>query len=344
MRRSKPGNNTWLLSFNGTNELWQDITAEEGDYEIAVSAIGEYNISLGEENFVMHSSGMNLNYAGSVHLGNGTTKLKLDSADALQVGTVLIYPAAAGQNVLGGGPTAARITGFSRASETRADVSVNATRPFTLSFAETYDPLWEAYVYRDGKLMETVDPVPLYGTMNGYWIETTGDGVDVELRYTPQDTFETGRAVSLLVLTLCLGALAYFIALPENERGSLAARTVSGGSAGTGPSPPAVAWLLPAVPIMISHFAFADAYVPSLLLCAALVPFYACLRKLDAGDTIKYSLALLLLGLAALPLYGEPTANVFAGYSFFLLFAGGAALVIEVLRPLPGTTARRRQL
>jgi len=45
---------------------------------------------------------------------------------------------------------------------------VNATKPFMLSSAEAYDPLWKA---KDGKLVEIIRSVPLYSVINGFWIK-----------------------------------------------------------------------------------------------------------------------------------------------------------------------------
>lgn len=57
------------------------------------------------------------------------------------------------------------------------------------SFAEAYDPLWEARIYRDGKLVEKVKSIPLYSVINGFWINETGN-LEIVIRYTPQDWFE----------------------------------------------------------------------------------------------------------------------------------------------------------
>jgi len=58
-----------------------------------------------------------------------------------------------------------------------------------LSFAEAYDPLWEARVYKDGRKIETVKSIPLYSVINGFWINETGN-LEIIIRYTPQDWFE----------------------------------------------------------------------------------------------------------------------------------------------------------
>ena len=53
-----------------------------------------------------------------------------------------------------------------------------------LSFAEAYDPLWEARVCNDGKLVEKVRLIPLYSVINGFWINETGE-LEIIIRYAP---------------------------------------------------------------------------------------------------------------------------------------------------------------
>ena len=55
-----------------------------------------------------------------------------------------------------------------------------------LSFAESYDPLWEARIYKNGKLVGKVRSIPVYSVINGFWINETGD-LEIVIRYTPQD-------------------------------------------------------------------------------------------------------------------------------------------------------------
>jgi hypothetical protein len=98
---------------------------------------------------------------------------------------------------------------YSKINPTLWKVQVNATKPFMLSFAESYDPLWEARVYKDGKLVEKVKPIPLYGVINGFWINTTGDNLEIVIRYKPQDWFEVGLVISGITFASCLFYLFY---------------------------------------------------------------------------------------------------------------------------------------
>ena len=87
-------------------------------------------------------------------------------------------------------------------------VKVNATKPFMLSFAESYDPLWEVRIYKNGKLVGKVRSIPIYSVINGFWINETGD-LEIVIRYTPQDLFENSLAISTIIFIGCIGYLIY---------------------------------------------------------------------------------------------------------------------------------------
>ena len=97
----------------------------------------------------------------------------------------------------------AKIITYEKVDPTKYIITINATSPFMLSFAESYDPLWVAYV--DGTEYQ---PVPLYSVINGFWINKTGD-LEIVLRYKPQDWFEVGSIISITTLVGCMGYLLY---------------------------------------------------------------------------------------------------------------------------------------
>ncbi|MBO3754117.1 MAG: hypothetical protein FGF53_04475 [Candidatus Brockarchaeota archaeon] len=101
------------------------------------------------------------------------------------------------------------ILNYTRINPTLWKARVNTSKPFILSFSESYDPSWEARVYKNGRLMERVNPIPLYGIINGFPINATGENLEIVIRYTPQDWFEIGLAVSGLAFTFCLLYLFY---------------------------------------------------------------------------------------------------------------------------------------
>jgi len=104
--------------------------------------------------------------------------------------------------------TPAKVISYTKVNPTLWKVKVNASKPFMLSFAEAYDPLWEARVYKDGEKVEVVRSIPLYSVINGFWINETGE-LEVVIRYKPQDWFEIGLAISALTFIACIGYLFY---------------------------------------------------------------------------------------------------------------------------------------
>jgi len=87
-------------------------------------------------------------------------------------------------------------------------VSANSSKPFTLVYTESYDPLWEARVYKDGTLVSKVKPTLIYDTVNGFWINETGN-LTIVVRYIPQDWFELGLKISAATLALCVFYLVW---------------------------------------------------------------------------------------------------------------------------------------
>jgi len=79
-----------------------------------------------------------------------------------------------------------------------------------LVLLESYDPLWEARVYKDGELVERVRAVPVYGIINGFWINQTGN-LTIVIRYVPQDWFELGLKVSITTFAILL----IYLIVPE---------------------------------------------------------------------------------------------------------------------------------
>jgi len=72
-----------------------------------------------------------------------------------------------------------------------------------LSFAESYDPRWVAYV--NG---EKLEPLQLLSVINGFWINQTGI-LDVTIQYAPQDWFYLGSIISITTLSVCTFYFVY---------------------------------------------------------------------------------------------------------------------------------------
>lgn len=104
--------------------------------------------------------------------------------------------------------TPAEVINYTKIDPTKYEVKVKASKPFMLSFAEAYDPLWEARVCKDDEKVEVVKSIPLYSVINGFWIDETGD-LEIEIRYKPQEWFELGLWISGITFIFCIGFLFY---------------------------------------------------------------------------------------------------------------------------------------
>ena len=87
-------------------------------------------------------------------------------------------------------------------------IHLNASSPFMLCFAESYDNNWEATVNYGGEKIEMIPSQPLFSVLNGFWINKTGN-IEITLKYQPQRWFEIGMIISFLILLVCIGYSTY---------------------------------------------------------------------------------------------------------------------------------------
>jgi hypothetical protein len=92
---------------------------------------------------------------------------------------------------------------YHRRDPTRLLTRINATSPFVVAFSETYDPSWICYV--DG---ERVSSFPLYGFINGFWINQTGL-LQITIEYEPQKWFTYASVISITTFVACITYLTY---------------------------------------------------------------------------------------------------------------------------------------
>lgn len=93
---------------------------------------------------------------------------------------------------------------------------INLTKPSMLGFAENYDPLWCAKVYENGKEIKITKAIPLYGAINGFWINKTGL-LEIIIEYEPQRWFYVDLTVSAATLIACITYLIYDRASNRNK-------------------------------------------------------------------------------------------------------------------------------
>ena len=211
--------------------------------------------------------------------------------------------------------TPAEVIEYTEISPTRRTLRVNATAPFMLSFAETYDPLWTATV--NGREYESI---PLYSLINGFWIEDTGE-LQITLEYKAQTWFTWGAIVSIVSLA---GAIAYFIY--DWIRGRRRARR---GAARKAIHPLFQIDASPAKPPRTRRSMWPSVAGPgqSLNLASALSRFLNAAAELAIGTCI----ALLAAAAIALTLEKADLAGQVALYAFYFLSGAVLALLIKVI-------------
>jgi hypothetical protein len=200
---------------NLTLKIIKDSKDVEGN-DKSNSNIG--NISLKDKN-----SGLKWLYSNSTYLRKGAYELQINSDSKMDLDSVVLY--SVGSNNSHDNNTAvhnetleqlfnpqvsapAQIAAYKKINPTKHIVNIeNATRPYMISFAESYDPLWRAYVSdennsdnsnSDGDSMFSKS-IPLYSVVNGFYINKTGD-YSLIIEYQPQKWFIQGATISIISL------------------------------------------------------------------------------------------------------------------------------------------------
>jgi hypothetical protein len=201
--------NGQVLQLNQASKVYGEIEIiRSGNYSLAIRAKGNLTIKINEKEYKISSPQLNWTYIRPIYLERGKHKIEItnlkDQPSDLDV--VWLYSIQNKdenlEDILASKEIPAEIISYRKIDPTKYMVKVNATRPFMLSFAESYDPLWVAYV--NG---EKIQSIPLYGVINGFWINQTGL-LEITIEYEPQKWFHYGLAISLLTLTGCILYLA----------------------------------------------------------------------------------------------------------------------------------------
>lgn len=105
----------------------------------------------------------------------------------------------------------ATVLNYEKIDATKYKVKVTSTEPFILAFAEAYDELWAAHIGG-----ETVEGIPLYGMLNGYFINKTGN-FTITIEYGPQQWFNIGMGITGIST---LGSFGYFLWIDRRSWGA----------------------------------------------------------------------------------------------------------------------------
>lgn len=191
---------------------WQEIDViRDGSYRIAVKGEGKVNVGIAGRTFDLTLDSGDFDYTTSMDLKRGTASMTVTALDDSRIDAILLYSARNNGplgSFLGEKDGDHRIISSEKIDPVTWKIGLDTEKKVLLEFAQYYDPLWEARIYKDGKLAEISRPVQLYGVLNGFNISTLGN-TEIIIRHRAQDIFEQLAPVSGLGFALVGFYLVY---------------------------------------------------------------------------------------------------------------------------------------
>ncbi|MGQ9744218.1 MAG: carbohydrate binding domain-containing protein [Candidatus Bathycorpusculaceae bacterium] len=179
---------------------------KEGNYRISAEILGNVEITVANQTFNANSNQYEIVDIGSIFLRNSSQELKIKALENTHVGTLWIYTSTqdkAIEEIFRQNARQAKILEYTQENPALWKVKVNASSPFLLVFAAPYDSEWQAYVSN-----ERCQPIPLYGFINGFWINQNGI-LEIIIEYEPQRWFYYGSIISVTILIACIAYVTY---------------------------------------------------------------------------------------------------------------------------------------
>jgi len=198
------------------------------------------NTSIKTSNISLKGKGSELNwvYSNNTYLDRGKYEIRIYSDSQTDLDSVIIYslnsnargiPDSGTSTIIdkkynetiedlfntNDVPPLAQVSEYKKVNPTKHLIKIsNATKPYLLSFAESYDPLWIAHIENNNS---KVTNVPLYSMINGFYINKTGD-YNLTIEYHPQKWFIEGVIVSIASLIIIIG---YSVVQRQNKKYSI---------------------------------------------------------------------------------------------------------------------------
>ncbi|WP_445475518.1 hypothetical protein ACT9XH_01875 [Methanococcoides methylutens] len=211
-----------VLTFNQNGHAWQEIEVLKNDsYMMAVQSSGKLEVSVDDRVYHLNNQGLNLTYLGPLELEKGkhtidiitseeTNKQEIGGESKFYLDVIWLYSTKNNEtldDILSSNEVAAEIQNYEKINPTKYKVQVKASSPYMLSLAESYNPLWVAEI-DTAKGVKKYEPIPLYSTINGFWIDEPGE-YTITIRYKPQQWFYYGVVVSVFAFIACICGLFY---------------------------------------------------------------------------------------------------------------------------------------
>jgi hypothetical protein len=150
------------------------------------------------------SSGMEWQYLKNIDLRTGRYEINISSELPRELDLVLLYSSDRNQvdtvDDLFVNPRApAYIQKSDMIESGKYSIRIsNATRPYILSFAESFSPSWSAVIEKNSS-STTIKSLPLYSMRNGFYINELGD-YTVKIVNENEESFSFGNSISIITI------------------------------------------------------------------------------------------------------------------------------------------------
>jgi hypothetical protein len=189
---------------------------KEADYSITLKGNGNFSIIIKDKNGnnkqidQLQSDTLSYIHSNSpVHLTAGEYELLISSTKGSYLDQVLLYTSKQHIDQLLNNPVPhGQVISYHKFSPTSYEVRVKSDAPFLLAFAEGYDRLWTAKVRISDDNSTQLNSLPLYGVINGFWIDKTGE-FTLMIEYEPQEWFNISTIISTTTFGGAILCLAY---------------------------------------------------------------------------------------------------------------------------------------
>jgi hypothetical protein len=197
------------LYFSNDGSVWTTLSiASEGDYQMTLYGLGDFNLTINGDQVQLVSDGGSTSSLSKTHLLPGSYHVTINGTSGSTLVSLWTYNVREGyslQSFLD--DEGASEVSVEKINPTHYRVDISTDTPFMFCFPESYDSRWEATIFKNGVAVRKMSSVVLYGSLNGFWINETGDSIMLEIRYGPQSLLEKGLIVSSLGV-LSIGAIS----------------------------------------------------------------------------------------------------------------------------------------
>jgi hypothetical protein len=188
---------------------------KEGDYSLTLKGRGNFSFNItdknGNNNQIDQLQSATLNYIhsnSSVHLAPGEYELSITSTRESYLDQAWFYTSNRPiDQLLNSASPHGQVISYDKISPTSYEVKVKSDAPFLLAFAEGYDRFWIAKT-RSPDGSRQFNSLPLYGVINGFWIDKTGE-YTLTIEYEPQEWFDISIIISATTFACAVLYLVY---------------------------------------------------------------------------------------------------------------------------------------